>query len=252
MEISRRNVTIGIITIVVIWVAFPIYPSLVSKDGESGTFGDQYGALNTLFTGFAFGALVLTLIMQRRELGYQRKELEFTRRELKGQKEEMQAANALSRDAGIERGFFAGMSTFAEIRNSIGHREFINAAWDSVSNATGMARHGGRANDGRIIKTKSEARGKIFGSRQLLINERMICALLYVILDASEGQKRRLSRILFALLDDTELQYLEFAMKLKPDTLEILERFHFHEVLTENGVTSVSNNFVRFYTDLPN
>jgi hypothetical protein len=42
-------------------------------------FGDMFGALNTLFSGLAFGGLVVTLVMQMRELGLQREELAKTR-----------------------------------------------------------------------------------------------------------------------------------------------------------------------------
>jgi hypothetical protein len=52
---------------------------------ERGQFGDMYGVLNTTFSGLAFSALVITLVLQRKELRLQRLELEMTRAELQKQ-----------------------------------------------------------------------------------------------------------------------------------------------------------------------
>ena len=48
----------------------------------SGTFGDTFGAINSLFSGFAFAGIIFTIILQKRELALQRQELKFTRQEL--------------------------------------------------------------------------------------------------------------------------------------------------------------------------
>ncbi|TVT83440.1 hypothetical protein [Acinetobacter colistiniresistens] len=71
------------IAIVLIWFLFPWALSYLAKwfewniqnpeDPNFGTFGDTYGALNTLFSGLAFATLIITLILQRKELQLQRK-----------------------------------------------------------------------------------------------------------------------------------------------------------------------------------
>lgn len=48
-----------------------------------GTYGDTYGSLNTLFTGFAFAGLIISIFIQLLELRQ-------TRKELSGQKSEFQ------------------------------------------------------------------------------------------------------------------------------------------------------------------
>lgn len=59
-------------------------PNNFQKVGENfGTYGDSYGSLNTLFSGFAFAILIISLFMQRQELKEQRKELEAQRLEIK-------------------------------------------------------------------------------------------------------------------------------------------------------------------------
>ena len=49
---------------------------LTSNFEDRGTFGDMFGALNAIFSGFAFAGVIITIIMQM-------KELELTRNELK-------------------------------------------------------------------------------------------------------------------------------------------------------------------------
>ncbi len=51
--------------------------------GEQGQFGDQFGAINALFSGLAFAVLIGTIILQGRELKAQRKELKLTRQEMR-------------------------------------------------------------------------------------------------------------------------------------------------------------------------
>lgn len=63
-----------------------------------GELGDMFGTVNALFSGFAFAALIYTLLLQKEELGLQRKvliqqvkETKNTSKELKSQTSEMQA-----------------------------------------------------------------------------------------------------------------------------------------------------------------
>jgi len=46
---------------------------------EHGTFGDMFGALNTLFSGWAFLGLIFTLLLQRQQLDDQRQEIRDAR-----------------------------------------------------------------------------------------------------------------------------------------------------------------------------
>lgn len=48
---------------------------------KGGTFGDSFGALNALFSGFAFAGIIYTIFLQKQELKLQRKELRQTREE---------------------------------------------------------------------------------------------------------------------------------------------------------------------------
>lgn len=57
---------------------------------QKGQIGDQYGALNALFTGVAFAGLITTIILQRKDLQLQRTDLQLQREELQLQREEME------------------------------------------------------------------------------------------------------------------------------------------------------------------
>jgi len=46
---------------------------------KSGVFGETFGAVDSLFSSLAFGALIYTIILQSKELMLQREELQLTR-----------------------------------------------------------------------------------------------------------------------------------------------------------------------------
>lgn len=68
--------------VVLVWNIWPIDEISVAK---SGVFGDSFGVLNALFSGLAFGGLLITILYQREDLGETKKELKSTRAEIKAQ-----------------------------------------------------------------------------------------------------------------------------------------------------------------------
>ncbi len=65
-----------------------------------GQFGDMFGAMNALFSGFAFLGIIYTIYLQRNELSLQREELKLTRQELTRTAEAQEKSEkALSRQA---------------------------------------------------------------------------------------------------------------------------------------------------------
>ena len=66
--------------VVVLWVVFAAIPKFYDGGVDAtGPWGDTYGALNTLFSGLAFAAIVVTLLMQRHDLRIQQRELKLSR-----------------------------------------------------------------------------------------------------------------------------------------------------------------------------
>lgn len=75
-------------------------------------FGDSFGAANALFSALAFGFLIVTVLMQRKELEHQRKELQQTREEFKQQ-------NATLKQQLFENTFFNMVSLHHQIVDDI-------------------------------------------------------------------------------------------------------------------------------------
>lgn len=91
-----------------------------------GTFGDQFGAVNALFSGLAFAGLIYTIILQRRDLKLQRQdlklqrdELALTRKEMEEQTAEFEKQNETLRIQRFENTFFQMLHLHHEIVNGI-------------------------------------------------------------------------------------------------------------------------------------
>lgn len=70
----------------------------------------MFGAVNALFSGFAFAALFYAIWLQRYELRLQRLELKATRSELRGQKQQLERQNHTLKSQSFENTFFQMMS----------------------------------------------------------------------------------------------------------------------------------------------
>ena len=74
--------------VLIIWVAYASYmcgSSCFNDWSGKGQFGDMFGGLNALFSGFAFAGLLYTLILQRKSVEYQFNEISFTIKSIKRQ-----------------------------------------------------------------------------------------------------------------------------------------------------------------------
>ena len=78
------------IAIVAAWIATLAGTHYFFHDWQTqGQFGDLFGSLNALVSGFAFAALIATLLLQRQELSLQREELKLQREEMKKSRQEL-------------------------------------------------------------------------------------------------------------------------------------------------------------------
>jgi len=98
----------------------------ISDDNTRGTFGDQFGAVNALFSGLAFTGLIYTIILQRRDLELQRHdlklqrdELALTRQEMEEQTAEFEKQNETLKIQRFENTFFNMLSQFQEVVNNL-------------------------------------------------------------------------------------------------------------------------------------
>lgn len=90
------------------------------------TFGDQFGAVNALFSGLAFAGLIYTIILQHRDLELQRndlklqrEELALNRKEMEEQTAEFEKQNETLRIQRFENTFFNMLRQFQEVVNSL-------------------------------------------------------------------------------------------------------------------------------------
>lgn len=91
----------------------------ISDKETRGTFGDQFGAVNALFSGLAFAGLIYTIILQRKDLELQRNDLKLQREEMEEQTAEFEKQNETLRIQRFEHTFFNMLSQFQEVVNSL-------------------------------------------------------------------------------------------------------------------------------------
>lgn len=114
-----------------------------NSPGEWGTVGDFFGGtLNPVFSFLTIIALVLTLLLQNRELKASRAELELTRKELEKSSEALSNQNRAIEQQSFEQTFFAWLGTYREIlgevrAESASGRGALKALWaDSLAGRT--------------------------------------------------------------------------------------------------------------------
>ncbi|MCD9491387.1 hypothetical protein GLP30_11840 [Photobacterium phosphoreum] len=78
---DKKTMKNAAITMSVLWLL--TWLLLCFKPDVRGTIGDMFGAVNALFSGFAFLGVIYAILLQRTELALQREELSLTRGELK-------------------------------------------------------------------------------------------------------------------------------------------------------------------------
>lgn len=70
------------------WVLIQNYYGTGTDDGR-GTFGDMFGAVNSLFSGLAFSGIIYTIIMQRKDLELQAESIKLQTIAIEMQTEEL-------------------------------------------------------------------------------------------------------------------------------------------------------------------
>lgn len=83
MKITTSNIIIGIIIVIFLWISSGFFVHYVIGSSDRGTFGDMFGAINALFSGLALFGIIVSIMIQQRELKLQQEELVETRVEFK-------------------------------------------------------------------------------------------------------------------------------------------------------------------------
>jgi hypothetical protein len=95
---NDHKFTIIVVTassVIIMWLVFGVANAIIwskqvkSEEGkyeisyvDAGTFGDSFGLVNSLFSGLAFGGVIIAIYFQTQELKLQRKELILQRKDL--------------------------------------------------------------------------------------------------------------------------------------------------------------------------
>ena len=75
-------IILSLAVIIVEVIYYFVIQGSISTPDKQGQFGDTFGALTALFSGFAFAGMITAIVLQTKELGFQREELELTRKVL--------------------------------------------------------------------------------------------------------------------------------------------------------------------------
>lgn len=126
---------IAAIVVVVLW-ALTFLLFFNNDSGERGQFGDMFGAVNALFSGLAFAGLIITLILQKTELGLQRDELEQTRDELKNQRKEFETQNKTLKIQQFESALYSMLQLQQQIVNDLAYDSKIEGYSDTTARGT--------------------------------------------------------------------------------------------------------------------
>lgn len=120
MWLRNKALTITGSFILISFLVNMFVPHLCWKDlAKCGTFGDQFGAANALFSGLAFAGLIYTIMLQRSDLRNQRKELFLQRQEMKRNRAEMIMQNKTLSLQRFENTFFSMMELQQQIVNNL-------------------------------------------------------------------------------------------------------------------------------------
>lgn len=84
---------------------------------ERGTIGDMFGTINSLYSGLALAGIILTILLQKKELKLQREELRDTRKEFETQNETLKIQR-------FENTFFNLLNQHHQIVNAIDLRYY--------------------------------------------------------------------------------------------------------------------------------
>jgi hypothetical protein len=114
---SKLRYLIGVSFVIIVLWGLNLWLLLPLTD--RGSYGDMFGAVNALISGFAFVMLIYTAWMQREELALQREELVATREELKGQKEQLEQQTKTFELQRFENSFFSLLKAQSDIVNAM-------------------------------------------------------------------------------------------------------------------------------------
>ncbi len=115
----------GVITIAVLWAGTGLGIYWLLPDAtEHGTFGDMFGAINSLFSGLAFLGVIVAILLQKEELRLQREELEQTRAELRRSADAHEQTTKTMHTTAYLTAISATLNSYTELADREQHENF--------------------------------------------------------------------------------------------------------------------------------
>ena len=113
IRMCKRNKTLRYIFIIILFLFIVFFVMTILWKEDLSKIGDAFNILNTFFTALAFIGLILTILLQRKDLALQREELKLQREEMqrqcaeqKRQADEFESQNKLMKIQQFESFFF--------------------------------------------------------------------------------------------------------------------------------------------------
>lgn len=111
----RPWLAVGLVVLVcLLWGANLLLSFSYPYDAR-GTFGDMFGAVNSLFTGLAFAAVIYAIFLQKHEVRLLKSELRGTKSMLQAQQETADSQLRMQREQAFESTFFQYLAVFNQI-----------------------------------------------------------------------------------------------------------------------------------------
>ena len=121
---DKKYIVIVATFVLIVWLGTFLLVRWALPDWAArGQFGDIFGSVNALFSGFAFAGLIYAILLQHKELGLQREELRLQREEMKKSRKELAPQADLQRQQVLV--------TIAELRMRVSEMEIAAIEYES-------------------------------------------------------------------------------------------------------------------------
>ncbi len=111
-------VVIALLFAAALW-AGNLYYGLKLGLNERGLFGDMFGAVNSVFSGFAFVGVIYAIFLQRHEISIAKAEIAYTKTILDEQQKQLSLQNQETKKQAFESTYFQMVRLFTDITNQI-------------------------------------------------------------------------------------------------------------------------------------
>ncbi len=265
IRMFKRNKTLRYIFIVILFLFIIFYTWATLSLEKLNEIGDAFNILNTFFTALAFIGLILTILLQRKDLALQREELKLQREEMqrqceeqKRQADEFEEQNRLIKIQQFESFFFNyfGQITkfkkdiYCYLKKDLEELEDKNVI-DFLYSYLGYYIKGNLINIDFLINIKIGIHESINSLASLIDSFYIICQSILDNNYLPEEKKKLYLNIIFGIFNRSELDIIDFYghfFEYYP-LVEILEKnkflrpFPIKEILEKENMETLKQSF---------